>query len=306
MQRFKIVENKDIDRAKWDRLLLANPHSFPYSLSWYLDIVSPNWKALIVDDYAYAIALPHRKKWGFSYVFPPEFTQQMGIFGSKPASSELVFKTIRALAKEFRFIELNLNEKNELNQVSSIFNKRWRRNYELDLSKDYESMYAGFHKNTQRNIKKALKAGLKIKATDKGERMIEAFKENKAQKIKGKKISYQLLDQIIKEGLKRNAIELYDLLNEEEYLGSALFLNSSGRKVFLFSSITEAGRKNSAMFFLINEIIKRNQNQHLILDFEGSDNLKLATFYKRFGAKEKLYLHLKINRLPFIIKWLKN
>jgi hypothetical protein len=306
MHTLKIIENKAIDRAKWDSLLLANPNSFPYSLSWYLDIVSPNWKAMIIDDYAYALALPHRKKWGLSYVFPPEFTQQMGVFGRKSASSELVSETIEALAKEFRFIELNLNDQNELKQDSSTFRKKWRKNYELDLSKDYESIYAGFHKNTQRNIKKASKAGLIVKPTDKSKRMIEAFKDNKAQKIKGKKISYQLLDQIIKEGLKRNAIELYDVLNEDEYLGSALFLNSNGRKVFLFSSINDAGRKNSAMFFLINEIIKKNEKQHVILDFEGSDNMKLATFYKRFGAKEKLYLHLKINRLPFFIKWLKN
>lgn len=306
MYTFNIIENKDIDRVKWDSLVLAWPYSFPYSLSWYLDIVSPNWKAMIVDDYAYAIALPTRKKWGFSYVFPPEFTQQMGIFGRKPASDELVSEVVEALAKEFSFIELNLSDQNELKRVFNALKKKWRKNYELDLTKDYESIHSHFHKNTQRNIKKATKAGLILKSTRNGDRMIETFKENKAKELKDKKISYHLLDQIIKEGINRNAIEIYDVLKNEEYLGSALFINSNRRKVFLFSSINDEGRKNSAMFFLINEIIKRNENQNIILDFEGSDNSKLATFYKRFGAKEKLYLHIKINRLPFYIKWLKN
>lgn len=306
MYTFNIIENKDIDRAKWDALVLSTPYSFPYSLCWYLDIVSPNWKAMVINDYSYAIALPNRKKWGFSYVFPPEFTQQMGILGREPASDELVSETLEKLAKTFSYVELNLNEKNELKRVFSGLRKKWRKNYELDLSKDYESIFAHFHKNTQRNIKKSSNANLVLKPTEKGERMIAAFKENKAKELKGKKISYDLLEAIIRAGINRNAIEIYDILKNQDYLGSALFLNSNGRKVFLFSSINDIGRKNRAMFFLINEIIKRNEKQNIILDFEGSDNLKLATFYQRFGAKEKLYLHIKINRLPFFIKWLKD
>lgn len=306
MYTFNIIENKDIDRIKWDALVQSTPNCFPYSMSWYLDIVSPKWKAMIIDDYAFAIALPNRKKWLFSYVFPPEFTQQMGIIGREPASDELVSDALEELAKSFSYVELNLNELNELKRIFSGLRKKWRKNYELDLSKDYESIFAHFHKNTQRNIKKASKSGLVLKSTEKGERMIEAFKENKAKELKGKKISYDLLDSIIKEGISRNAIEIFDVFKNEDYLGSALFLNSNGRKVFLFSSINDDGRKNRAMFFLINEIIKRNEKQNIILDFEGSDNSKLATFYQRFGAKEKLYLHIKINRLPFFIKWLKN
>ena len=90
------------------------------------------------------------------------------------------------------------------------------------------------------------------------------------------------------------------------FLGGAIFINEQGRKVFLFSALSAEGRKKRAMFFLLNKVIEENAKSNAILDFEGSDDKNLGDFYHRFGATEKLYLQLKINRLPKLIKWLKN
>jgi hypothetical protein len=43
----------------------------------------------------------------------------------------------------------------------------------------------------------------------------------------------------------------------------------------------------------------------MLLDFEGSDIPNLAFFYSSFGAVNQAYPALKINRLPFYLKWLK-
>jgi hypothetical protein len=74
----------------------------------------------------------------------------------------------------------------------------------------------------------------------------------------------------------------------------------------LFSGLSSEGRKKRAMFYLINSVIQENAKSNIILDFEGSDDKNLGDFYQRFGASERLYLYLKINRLPRLIKWLKN
>lgn len=305
MATLKILDNKEIDRIRWDNLLNSNPYAFPYSTSWYLDIVSPNWKALIVNDYEYALALPFRKKWGFNYVFPPEFTQQMGIFGKEKASDELVNQVLEYVSNHFSYLELNLNQDNELKHSFKGLKKKWRKNFELDLSYSYEELFSHFHKNTQRNIKKTLKDNLTLVRVDNPERMISTFKKHKGKEIK-KAISYSLLEDIVLEGTARRAIELYEINKKDEFLGAALFLKAGSRYVFLFSAINDLGRKNRAMFFLVNEIINKYALKNIILDFEGSDDTKLASFYQRFGAKEKLYLHLQINRLPFILKWLKD
>lgn len=305
MNDIKIIENAEIDRTKWDNLLLANPKAFPYSISWYLDHVSPNWKAVIVGDYNFALALPFHKKWGISYVFPPEFTQQMGIFGRETPSDDLVTEIVSVVSNHFPFVEMNLNDDNELKRSLKGLKKKWRKNYELDLSLDYETLFSHFHKNTKRNIKKTKSEKIRLLEVNDATLMINAFKNFKAKKLKGRAINYTLLENIIQEGLSRKAVSLFDINSENTFLGSALFLTIGNRKVFLFSAINDQGRKKRAMFFLLNSMIEKYAKQNLILDFEGSDDPKLASFYQRFGAKEKLYLHLKINRLPLAIKWLK-
>jgi hypothetical protein len=43
----------------------------------------------------------------------------------------------------------------------------------------------------------------------------------------------------------------------------------------------------------------------MVLDFEGSDIRNLAFFYSSFGAKEENFAGVKLNRLPFYLKWMK-
>lgn len=306
MSKIQILNNEEIDKQKWDSLLLSNPKTFPYSVSWYLDIVSPNWKAVIYDDYIFVLALPYRKKIGIGYVFPPEFTQQMGVFGREKPSDEITNEMLEFAANQFSFLEFNLNQENELKRSFKGLKKKWRKNYELDLHYDYPELLSHFHKNTRRNIKKTEGDKLSLVEISSSKKIISTFQEHKEKELKHSNISYDIMEQIVDEGLNRNAIELYEINKDGEHLGGAIFLTVANRKVFLFSAINPLGRKHRAMFFLLDSIIKKYANTNMILDFEGSDNSKLASFYQRFGAKEKLYLHLKINRLPFFIKWLKN
>jgi hypothetical protein len=53
-----------------------------YAYSWYLDIVSPGWDALVKDDYKSVMPLTWRKKYGIKYLYQPFFTQQLGVFSS--------------------------------------------------------------------------------------------------------------------------------------------------------------------------------------------------------------------------------
>jgi len=306
MNTFRIVENSDLDKIKWDHLLENYPNPFPYSQSWYLDIVSPDWKALVVNDYDFVLPLPQRKKWGFNYVYPPEFTQQLGVFGKELASPKLIEEIIEKASKHFSFLEFNLNQDNKPIFSHLLTKNKQRKNLELDLSSDYDALFKNFHKNTQRNIKKAIASGLEMKEVDHTDLIISTFFENKAKELKGKRINSSLLESLCSAAKEKNALNSYHIYKDDAFLGGAIFLNFQNRKVFLFSSINADGRKNRAMFFLINSLIESYAGQNIILDFEGSDNSELANFYHRFGAKEKLYLHVVINRLPLPLKWLKN
>jgi hypothetical protein len=56
---------------------------------------------------------------------------------------------------------------------------------------------------------------------------------------------------------------------------------------------------------LIDSFIRDHSGEEVYLDFEGSMDLNLARFYKGFGSKEVVYLQIRKNNLPGIIRWLK-
>jgi hypothetical protein len=60
-----------------------------------------------------------------------------------------------------------------------------------------------------------------------------------------------------------------------------------------------------ASHLLVDSFIKDHAARNLTLDFEGSDVQTLAFFYSCFGAVEEKYTALKLNRLPWLLKWVK-
>ena len=92
---------------------------------------------------------------------------------------------------------------------------------------------------------------------------------------------------------------------KDKFLAGAFFITYRNRAVFLFSANTEEGRDARAMYGIIDRFILENAGGELILDFEGSNNQDLARFYKSFGGKNFDYPGLRINRLPRMVRWIK-
>jgi hypothetical protein len=59
------------------------------------------------------------KKYGFTYAYPPLFTQQLGLLSLQPATEEKAMEFISAIPAHYRYIEMNLNEKkHDYSQIS--------------------------------------------------------------------------------------------------------------------------------------------------------------------------------------------
>src|SRR5580698_8347179 len=108
------LRHNEISKVKWDKCLDNSPNSLIYAYSWYLDIVSPEWDALVEDDYSGIMPLPKASKYGFSYIYPPLFTQQLGLFSTDSLTDGKIMEFISAIPSKFRYLEMNLNEKNAI------------------------------------------------------------------------------------------------------------------------------------------------------------------------------------------------
>jgi hypothetical protein len=149
------LKQTEIDTAKWDYCIAKSFNGMIYAYSWYLDIVCPDWDALICGDYESVMPLTQNRKMGFDYLFQPYFTQQLGIFSSHKIDYALVESFISAIPEKFKFVEINLNK---FNCISGLRGYKIAANitYELDLIHSYEKIFRKYKKNTIRNIRKAI------------------------------------------------------------------------------------------------------------------------------------------------------
>ena len=76
----RYLRHNEIDREKWDACIAASENGLVYAYSWYLDVVHPEWEALVMDDYAAVMPLTGGRKFGVEYLFQPFFVQQLGAF----------------------------------------------------------------------------------------------------------------------------------------------------------------------------------------------------------------------------------
>jgi hypothetical protein len=299
------IANKEIDKLKWDDCIAGSSTPLVYAASWFLDIVSPGWNAIVLNDYEAVFPLTHKRKYGFSYLRQPFFCQQLGIFSAGEVPEAIVESFFKCIPERFRLTDMNLNTSITVPPRGYEFKKNL--NLELSLQSSWAEVSAKFSDNTKRNIKKAVNAGMQMVNSPEAESLISMFRKNKGKEIKPlPESAWQMLSQIIVESIQNGTGQLWGIQNKEKKLfAGAFFLIYGKRAVFLFSAVDNSGRESGAMFFLISEFIKRNAGSDLVLDFEGSNDENLARFYKSFGSFETHYLSIWKNNLPFPVRFFK-
>jgi hypothetical protein len=285
------LHNTDIDRELWDNCIARAYNQLPCAYSWYLDVVSPKWEALVTDDYEYVMPLPFKKKYKVPYLVQPVLTQQLGIFSKQKIDENIVEDFIKEIP--YYSYELNFNERN--------FNANANEcpNFVLNLNKPYEDILLHYSKNTVRNIEKAKKLNLTIVknlSADEFDSFYYAVEKNYFT------VAKTLLNKLINKGIHENAIKLYGVYSSEKKLIAALcLLHSTNRLTYLLPVSNAEGKASSAMFLLIDKLISENAEKEMSFDFEGSRIEGIARFYKGFGAKYQPYYTLKRFRPSFLI-----
>lgn len=299
------LKNEEIDRRKWDDCIARSFNGIVYAYSWYLDIVSPEWYALVKDDYKTIMPLTWRKKYGINYLYQPFFTQQLGVFSSDKLSAEVVTEFLSAISKQFSFIEINLNTFNHFRLKNCAVKENLT--HELDLIEPYENLAKNYSENLNRNLKKAANNKLQMVLSNQPEPVIKLFRKNRGAELANlKERDYKTLTVLMYQAIHRGKAQVMNVMNEHnELCAGAYFIESNNKVIFLFSGLSEDGKEVSAMPFLMDSFIRQNAGKNITLDFEGSNDANLARFYKSFGSIECVYPQVKINRLPFPINKLK-
>lgn len=303
----RFLHHHEIDMQAWNRAVRETPDATVCSNSWFLDVVSPGWCALVDGEYDRIFPLTFSRKYGIEYLRQPKFCQQLGVSGVGSLQDPSADIFISECMKRYRFCEINLRTGNTIELINADVTSN--RNLVLDLSQNYESILQGYSKNHKRNLNKISDEDLKIDMLTDISEVIGLFQKNRGRELRAySSKDYGILNQLIISARGNGCDPFIAGVrsdSSDEILCGAIFIEFADRSIFLFSGIGERGREYSAMHYLINEYIKSNAGRLRALDFEGSNNINLARFYSGFAAVESVYLHVRYNNLPVPFRWFK-
>lgn len=296
----RYIPQQDIDTYKWDQCIEKATNGLIYGYSFYLDQMAVHWDALVLNDYEAVMPLTWNSRWGIKYLYQPFITAQLGLYGQS-VTPALTDDFIKSIPTSFRYIDILLNAGNQ--PLSNAVSRR--SNYILPLNRPYDTIADQYNENLKRNIKKSEQAGLTLKTNIDVElviRLAAAQMREHGHESADNINRFRNLFTVLQE---KNMARTYGIFQGEQLGASAVFFSSHQRLYYILVGNHPSGREMGASHALIDALIREQAGTGQILDFEGSDIPGLAAYYRAFGAVEEPYPALKINRLPFFLKWLK-
>lgn len=281
----RYLKHTQIDKMRWDEGIDNSRNRLVYAHSWYLDIVSPGWEAIVDDGYRTLMPLPVKSKFGLKYLVQPVFTQQLGMFSANDLSETIILEYINRIPKQYFRQVFNLNCGNVLSPSTKLTN---RINYELDLNHDYSELYQHFNENTRRNVKRARTSGCLPEKSVDVDLFLAHYRKNAREDLNN--FMLEKLKAIISTCISRGKGEIDLVLNKQgNIIAGTFFILDEDRIIYAASFSTPEGMEHSSTFCIMDDMIRRNANTPHILDFEGSMIPGVARFFAGFGAEAKVY-----------------
>ena len=296
------LKHYQIDKQKWDQAIENAQNGLVYALSWYLDIVSPNWDALILGDYEMLMPLPVKSKFGQKVLFQPIFAHQLGVFSKSNITHETINLFIEEATKHSKFIDIKLNNNNLAIEKQPFYQ---RQTQTLDLSKSYNEISMQYNRSLKSNLAKSTRTDFVITDCINTDILIDAMRSMYERKnVEGvKEADYKNLKRIMDYSIHSGIGKIYCALADKQ-ICSAMFLLTWQNRVYTFYGTTLLGREKRSMVALMDYYIKENAGKNLTLDFCGSNIPGVAEWNLGFGAQNYNYYGVRVNNLPLWLRLL--
>lgn len=286
MSQLKKIKRQNLDLEKYSRALNDSINYRIYAEHWYLDLLTnEKWECWVWGDYEVIMPIPLQYKFGIKFVLQPIYCQQLGVFYKEEISDEL-FKEFEKKLHKYRVRAYHFNEENtERYEPEGVK----RVNYVLDLDRPYEEIFKGYKSNRRSDLKKSVRLEIKIKKDSNKANYIELFKTNYGHL--GHLINESFLQKYMDELDSRNRLLVFDVLdNKDRLIASQLGVISKDRNIYMGFVRNKEIENHNASAFAMDSLIKEWAGNKKWIDFEGSNNPKIAGFMLGFKPICKHYV----------------
>jgi hypothetical protein len=302
---YKYLKHHEIDKERWDKCVFNSRQSQIFAMSYFLDVVSPDWEAIVKEEdgqYAAVLPVPQRKKYFIRYIVHPFFAQQLGFFSIDTLTEHDYRETIALLKKKFSYISsyrFNIDNDQELIRElypAAVINQT----YYLDLNRPYEEIWQGYARGHKYSVKK--KVALTISETDDLEGLLLLFNtftfpgysKTYPQYFKAVRELYQVLQQ-------KNMCRIYAAMDESGTVcASTLILYFKKDVIILKLTSSNLGKRLNASTKLLDFIILSYAGKAETCNFGGTGKPSIHYYYEGFGCQPVSYLQISLNNLPLI------
>ena len=307
----KHLSHSQINKAAWDDCIHHASNGLIYALSWYLDIVSPGWEAIIaIEDRTYVICLPLpvRSKLGATYILQPSFCQQLGLFfryQPDESSAEAIISSL--LQKYFYIPRLSFNTHNTFIDFPDRppLTVGTRETHLLSLNHSYDELSKHYHRTRRYEIKQAKKKQLKIIPSDDIGPLINIYQKYIEHKVPGAghDPGQSLLRRLFAAIAQRATYKLYYVQEDDGSVSCGCwFVFYKNTIIYLFNAATDLARDDNGRSLIIDHLIHEHQNTGYTLDFETPPKDSLAFFYQSFGSSPTPFYHIHYYNVPKAIQ----
>jgi hypothetical protein len=273
-----------------------------FAFSWFLDVVSPGWDALVDDDYETVMPLPHTGFLNHTVIRQPHWAGSLGIYSAGLLKSGTIESFLDAVPERFSSINMYLNKYNRLSG-NEKFLKRWQKSYELDLINDYQKIRSRYSADVISKLEQSEKEKLTIIRGLQPNEIINLYISSTVKRPGMKKSKEDALRRIISSAIRFKMGELYGIYSATNTIcGAGFFIWSHNKVYLLFRALTHVGMQANAQYYLIDQFIRQHAGKNTVLNLEYMKTRNEEHMCLGFGAKECLYPEIKINTLPWYLK----
>jgi hypothetical protein len=275
----------------YDRCIDSSPNGIIYALSWYLDIVCPEWEILATEDHSAVMPLPVTRLLGRKILRQPDFAWQLGIFSTDRPSPDVIQHFIRSIPSSYRRRKLCLSKFN----IVPPGDAKHLNSSEMDLIRPAKLLRSRYGPLMQRQLEASRKESLSyVSNVSVHDMLMFSYRLDKFHRQRLKPGDISTLRMLISNAMRFRAGQIgaaYDSHNN--LCATVVFFTYNGRTSILHAAASVEGLSSGGIEFIIDRYIQGNAEKDLVLCVDNPVERRLMEIMKNCGSAISTFPCLK-------------